>query len=125
MIFGIGTDIIEISRLAAAAENPRFLQRVFAGEEAAAAKRPESLAAGFAAKEAVAKAMGVGLDRVSLPEILILHEESGRPVIRLSGKTLALAEKLGIGGWMVSLSHNQSVAVAFVIALRRENNAFN
>lgn len=120
MIVGIGTDIIEIERLREAAKTPNFLAKVFAPEEEAAKRRPESLAAHFAAKEAVAKALGVGLGGVSLPEILILNEANGRPRIKLCGKTLALANSLGIGSWQISLSHNRGDAVAFVIAIRRD-----
>ncbi len=120
MIVGIGTDMIEIERVAKAAQNPTFLRKVYASEEEAEKRRPESLAAHFAAKEAVAKALGVGLSGISLSEIMILNEENGRPRVELSGKALALADSLDIGGWLISLSHSKGEAVAFVIAIRRD-----
>lgn len=56
MIIGIGTDIIEVSRLAKAIENSRFLERYFTESENAyfllKNRNPQTIAASFAAKEA-------------------------------------------------------------------------
>ena len=63
VIIGLGVDIVEISRMKKALENPRFIQRVFTeGEQAYCRSRGASAAASFAArwagKEAVLKAFG-------------------------------------------------------------------
>lgn len=125
MIKGIGTDIIEIERIrTAVARRPRLLERVFTGEELKyCLSKPNpwpSLAARFAAKEAVRKALGVGLGAFSWREIEIVRRDNQAPALQLSGKGLFYAKQRGITHWHVSLSHNHSAAVAFVIAEGRE-----
>lgn len=124
MIKGIGIDIIEIQRVKAAAlRRPRFLERIFTPEElqyCLAKDNPwPSLAARFAAKEATMKAMGVGLGAFPWQDIEVAKEEHHVPVLKLSGKGLSCAQKQGITHWHLSLSHNRSEAIAFVVAERR------
>lgn len=125
MILGIGVDIVEIQRIAQAAEKPSFLRKVFAPEEEAGQHKPQSLAVRFAAKEAVSKALGTGFSGFSPHEILILKGEKGRPFVRLTGCALAVADGLGVKGWQLSLSHSKDNAIAFVIAVGRDEDAFN
>ena len=75
------------------------------------------MAARYAAKEAAAKALGTGLRGFGFLEIEILRGEQGRPLLALHG---AAAEQAQAQGWFsqsVSLSHNQSQAIAVVMAL--------
>ena len=84
MIFGVGTDLVEIGRIQKAIEkNPRFLQKVYTEEEIRYCQRKknpwQSFAARFAAKEAVSKAMGTGLGKIKLTDIEVKNQSSGQP----------------------------------------------
>jgi holo-[acyl-carrier protein] synthase len=114
-----GVDIIEIDRVRAAIERHghRFLNKVYTEIELFQTDlRPASLAARFAAKEAVSKALGCGIGPVGWRDIEIRLDEARRPKIFLAGPAQELASRLGLDCWQVSLSHSQTLAVAFVIA---------
>ncbi|MGI6604099.1 MAG: holo-ACP synthase [Firmicutes bacterium] len=123
MVVGTGIDIVEIERIRAAKERwgERFLSRVFTRlERAHCARRKEedsSLAARFAAKEAVAKALGLGLGRFAWQEIEVVTLDTGRPLVRMTGLTLAAAQVQGVGRVLLSLSHTRQYAVAQAVAL--------
>ena len=126
-ISGIGVDIIEIERIRKIAEKSgeRFLRRVFTPNERAYCEkryRPyENYAARFAAKEAVLKALGTGLaSGAAFADVEILRTEKDPPKVRLHNKTAKLAENNGIDRIMLSLSHDQSRAIAFAIAIKTE-----
>lgn len=124
MIVGIGTDIIEITRIKAAIiQRPRLQERLFTvGELQYCFRKPNpwpSLAARFAAKEAIMKALGVGLWVCGFQEMEVVKKQEGPPFIRLDGKALVLAQGQGINHWHLSLSHNKTEAVAFVLAEKR------
>jgi len=112
----IGIDIVEILRIekAIARWGEGFLHRVYTGPELELYhKKPSSLAARFAAKEAVIKALGKSTS-ISLKEIEVLSEPSGKPVVNLYGRTQNQAQGLGLDGFAVSLSHSKEYAVALV-----------
>lgn len=120
MIVGIGCDIIEIARIARAIERESFVQRVFAAEEINYCKSrgkqaAASFAARFAAKEAVLKALGTGLRGGELTEIVITNDTLGKPCVELHGYHAQLAEKLGVAGINISLSHGRESAIAYVV----------
>ena len=120
MIFGIGTDMVEISRIQKAIEkNPRFLQKVYTEKEIAYCQRKrnpwQSFAARFAAKEAVSKAMGTGLGKIGLRDIEVVNQSSGRPQIVLYGEAKAFAIEHGFGCIHISLSHSEAYAIATAI----------
>jgi len=115
MVTGIGTDIIEISRIGdAIRRSPRFLAKVYTSAEQeyclAAVTSDERFAGRFAAKEAVAKALGVSL---SWLDVEILAEEFGRPEVRLHSKAAELAGGRRI---LVSISHCREYAIASAVA---------
>ena len=117
MIVGLGTDIIEISRVHKALENTRFAERVFTEREreycnSRGAQRDASYAVRFAGKEAVLKAFGTGLRHGSLQDIEILPDALGCPRLQLSGYFARLAEERAIQQFFVSLSHAREYAVA-------------
>ncbi|MEZ5479488.1 MAG: holo-ACP synthase [Thiolinea sp.] len=123
-IVGIGTDIIEIARIARLLEggNERFLQRVLhAGERARYDALNPALAAGWlakrwATKEACAKALGTGIGQhAQLNEIETRHDVLGKPELVLHGVTLATAQRLGVSDLALSLADEYSHAVAFVV----------
>ncbi|MGE5618132.1 MAG: holo-ACP synthase [Sphingomonadaceae bacterium] len=115
-----GVDIIEIQRVerAVARYGQRFLDRVYTPLELEQCRgRTESLAARFAAKEAAFKVLGV---RVAWRDVEVRRETSGKPRVVLHGRARATADRLSLGSWSVSLSHDRGHAVAVVVALGRE-----
>jgi len=123
-VVGIGIDAVDIARFRRIlGRRAGFERRVFADEERTAlagrADPVPSLAARFAAKEAVMKAMGVGLGAFRLVDVIVEREDSGAPRLWLRGGAAALADRHGIGGWQVSLTHTEELAQAVVLALAR------
>jgi holo-[acyl-carrier protein] synthase len=120
MITGIGTDIIEIPRIAKSLEKygERFAKRVFTPTEieyCESYKLNKDLhyAVRFAAKESFSKAVGTGLtDGFKLTEIGIRNDANGKPVVELSGGML---ERYGNLKIHVSLSHTDTNAIAYVV----------
>ncbi|MCB6365528.1 holo-ACP synthase [Intestinibacillus massiliensis] len=107
---GLGTDIIEISRIAEAIRKARFVQRVYTEAEQAYLRDAGDLAAQsaaglFCAKEAVAKALGTGLAQgVAFADIEISHTAAGAPQAHVRGH-----EGLQI---LISISHCKDYATA-------------
>jgi holo-[acyl-carrier protein] synthase len=100
MILGLGTDLVNIERIAATLERsgPRFAQRCFTAAEIALADsrpalRAATLAKRWAAKEACAKALGVGLGRgFGMVDIEVISDGLGAPSLKLlkgAGERLA------------------------------------
>ncbi len=119
----VGVDVIEIERVAAALARfgERFLRRVYTAEEAAFCRgRVHELAARFAAKEAVMKALGTGAKGVAWREIEVLPNHRGKPLVYLYGRARARAERIGLAGLDVSMSHSREYAVAFVVGQSRD-----
>lgn len=116
MIIGIGTDIIEISRVAEASKKKSFLKRLFTeGErEYLEGKASESMAGYFCAKEAVAKALGTGFSGIALTEIEIVKNNSVPGVI-LHGAAKTIAEGKGVNNIQLSISHCREYATAVAI----------
>ena len=119
----VGIDIIEIERVngALARFGERFLRRVYTREEAAFCRgRVHELAARFAAKEAVMKALGTGARGLGWSEIEVLPNHRGKPLVYLYGRARARAERIGLAGLDVSMSHSREYAVAFVVGQSRD-----
>ena len=117
MIRGIGTDIVEVARVAKAIANPRFCARAYTAAEqqyceSRGAQRAQSYAARFAGKEAVLKAFGTGLREGTLQDIEILPDALGCPQVRLTGHFAGLARERGIAKVWISLSHTREYATA-------------
>ena len=127
-IVGHGIDIVETARIAKLVEDHgrRFLDRCFTPLEQAycsrnAKRRIEHLAGRFAAKEAVLKVIGTGWrGGIAWTDIEILPEPSGQPKIALTGECLAVATRLGITRWHLSISHIATHATASAIGMRGE-----
>ncbi len=127
MIFGIGTDIVEQSRISEtyARFGTHFLDRLLMDEERVLfekAKNPQRfLAMRFAAKEATVKAMGTGFAHgVWIRDVGIVNNEWGRPLIIWSDRGSKVCESLGIGEGHVSLSDDAGMVLAFAIVMQRE-----
>ncbi len=116
-IYGIGTDIIEISRIEKAIKQTSlFKRKVYTEKEIEhieKKKHPYSSYAGrFAAKEAVSKAFGTGVHGFSLSDIEILNDELGKPYVVLYNKIKQKAFGMMI---QISISHSREYAVSTVI----------
>jgi len=123
MILRTGVDLIEIERMRQAIQRhgDHFLHRVFTTDELAhCAGRVESLAARFAAKEAAAKALQTGVWRqgIGWTDLEVVSDEASRaPSLRLHNAAAQLAAAHGLTEWSVSLSHDRTHAIAFVVAI--------
>lgn len=122
MIIGIGTDIVEVDRVAAKIEKGKgFRELVFTPHEIAYCEEQtnkyESYAARFAAKESFLKALGTGYGHggVHFYEIEIRNDAAGKPEVHLLGAAEQLYKERNIRQVSVSLSHVKAMATAVVI----------
>lgn len=123
MIIGIGTDIVETSRILGLYQrhSENFSKRILSPSELEKYQeqtlKEKFLAKKWAAKEAISKALGTGFTQgVSFTDITIEHTKEGKPLVSLAGKTKQYAESIGIKKWSISLSDEKHYALAFVIA---------
>lgn len=126
MIVGIGTDVCDITRIAAALQRhgDRFAQRVLGPDEmrvfearrARVARRGLSyLATRFSAKEAFSKAVGLGMHTpMSWRACEVINAPSGKPEIRLHGALALWFAERQLRAF-VSVSDEANVATAFVV----------
>ena len=122
MIYGVGTDIVNIDRIQKIIFKNRegFIKRVLTDhEQALFANKADSAAfcaKRFAAKEAFSKALGTGIGKVvSFQDLTVRNNENGKPHFIPSEKLrLYLLEK-GIKKAHLSISDESQNAVAFVI----------
>lgn len=120
MIFGIGTDIVEVERIKNSIENygKRFLDRIFTETEQEYSElfkenKYVHYAARFAAKESFSKAIGTGITKgFKFKEVSIKNEKTGKPNVILEGE---MKEKYGDLKIEVSLSHTDHNAIAYLI----------
>lgn len=122
MIYGIGNDIIEIDRIQKAIDRTsNFLEKIFSKREIeyfeSKGMKTESIAGNFASKEAFSKALGTGVRGFSLNEIEVLRDELGKPYIEVS-KNIINKFSLEEVKFHITISHNKTAAVAFVIIER-------
>lgn len=122
-IMGTGVDIVETARIGSllGSHPERFLERCFTLGEQRDSQSPkrqlEHLAARFAAKEAALKALGTGWSRgIGWTDIEVVKEDSGKPILNITGRALEIANELGITTWHLSMSHISTHAIASVIA---------
>ncbi len=120
MIKGLGTDIVEVERMAKKVKKNSFLMEVFTIKEieyCQLKKHPaQHYAARFAAKEAYMKAIGKGWSKeANFKEIEITKTKEGAPSILLSGNTLLSFTQLNYKHIFVSISHTTSMASSTVI----------
>ena len=125
MIAGIGLDVAQISRMAAALRRrpERLPQRLLTAEErqefARRGNSPRYLAARFAAKEALAKALGTGLRAPMLASAAaVLNDPAGRPTFRLRPDLAAFVAERGVDVCHLSISHDGDYAAAMVVMER-------
>jgi holo-[acyl-carrier protein] synthase len=122
MIFGIGTDIVTVARIAAAIERhgAAFASRILSdwelAEYATQAHPARFLSKRFAAKEAFAKATGYGLRYpVSLRRITVTHDELGKPTFQFDEELSTFLSGMGVVRHHLSISDEHETVVAFVV----------
>ena len=118
-ILGIGTDIIEIERIArAAGRGPRFINKVFTQRERDYCLGKKScdshLAARFSAKEAVGKAIGRPL---SWQDVEMVNDGNGKPHINLYGEAKKI---VGDGKVFITVSHSEHYATAVAMLVKED-----
>ncbi|HVL35128.1 MAG TPA: holo-ACP synthase [Burkholderiales bacterium] len=122
MIFGVGTDVVEIARIEGALGRygDRFARRILCPSELerfAAHRQPAAyLAKRFAAKEAFTKALGTGIRApANWHGVWVRNLPSGRPVLEYSDALKTLLAEREIGRSHLSLTDERGVAMATVI----------
>jgi holo-[acyl-carrier protein] synthase len=118
----VGIDVIEIDRIAEILHRhgERFLRRIYTERERERyANRVPELAARFAAKEATSKALGTGIRGLTWRDMEVLSNRRGKPILVLHGGAAARAELLGLTHFDISLTHSRTLAMAFVVGLKR------
>ena len=122
MIYGVGTDVVEIERIEKALERfgERFAERILCEPELArfhSHRLPAAyLAKRFAAKEAFTKALGTGIHApANWHGVWVQNLPSGKPVLRFSDRLAQLLEARNILQTHLSLTDERGVAMATVI----------
>ena len=125
MIFGIGTDVLELRRVEAIYQRfgSRFAQRVLMPDELrlfSMTKRPvRFLAMRFAAKEAIVKALGTGFaNGVWVRDTGMIADSLGKPEIIFSDRGKVVCQRLGVGKGYLSLSNEGGLIVAIAVLER-------
>jgi holo-[acyl-carrier protein] synthase len=122
MIFGVGTDIVELARIQAAYDRfgDHFVRRILMDEELEWFGRSRwpirFLGMRFAGKEATVKAMGTGFRHgVWLRDVGITQNAWGRPLVIWSERGRRVCEDLGIGSGHVSLTDDAGLIIAMAV----------
>ena len=122
MIYGIGTDIVEVARIAVsiAKFGDDFAMRILAEGEMSSyyesQLKARFLAKRFAAKEAFSKALGTGLrDPATFQNIAVSHDELGKPILVLAKALQDFLTAKNISQMHISISDEKNLAAAFVV----------
>lgn len=122
MIFGIGTDIVEVTRIQASITQfgDDFAKRILAESEIESYLQSQIksrfLAKRFAAKEAFSKALGTGLRApATFQNIAVSHDELGKPILLLATELQIFLEAKNITQMHISISDEKNLAAAFVV----------
>lgn len=128
MIYGIGIDLVEISRIEGVILRwgDRFIRRVFTpGEAKICVSRAFSYSAfalRFAAKEAFSKALGTGMrNDLKWRDIEVANDPNGKPDLRLHGKSSEICRRKGVKAIHLSLSDEGEYGTAMVILEKSED----
>jgi len=122
MIFGIGTDIVEVARIESSIEKfgDDFAKRILADSEIPSYLnskiKARFLAKRFAAKEAFSKALGTGLrEPATFQNIAVSHDALGKPILKLAKPLQTLLDAKQISQMHISISDEKNLALAYVI----------
>ena len=122
MIFGIGTDIVEIKRIEEITSLKKFAGRILSENEQHIfasmndSKKIRYISKQFAGKEAISKALGTGINKdVSFNNIEILRDDDGMPCFNPIYQLDNLIADLGITKTHVSLADENHYAIAIAV----------
>ncbi len=122
MIYGIGVDLVSIERIEMVIDRwgKRFTDRVFTPQEIAFCSKkafpPQAYALRFAAKEAFSKALGLGMKKgLRWKDIEVFHSSTGRPCLKLHGRSSEQCREEEITCSHLSLSDEEDYGIAMVI----------
>ena len=122
MIYGIGTDLVDLERIKKMKSPSAFANKILGDQELkkfAGMKEGRNhsyLGKQFAAKEAFVKALGTGFkDPVFPKDIQILRNSLGKPEVLLSGGAKSFVDSLGITKSHVSLADESNHLFAFAV----------
>ena len=122
MIYGVGTDLIEIQRIDKALKRfgERFAQRILCEPELKrfrGHRQPAAyLAKRFAAKEAFGKALGTGIHApANWHGVWVENLGSGKPILNFSPELQELLQKKNILNSHLSITDEREIAAATVI----------
>lgn len=125
MIFGIGTDILALSRIEQvyARFGDRFAERLLLDrEQELFARTPHKvrfLGMRFAAKEAIAKALGTGFSNgIWVRDVGSVPNALGQPQVVYSDRGRAVCERLGVGEGFLTLTDEAGLIVAVAVLLK-------
>jgi holo-[acyl-carrier protein] synthase len=125
VIYGIGTDVVEMSRMAASYDRfgEHLVDRLLLDAERALfepyKRKVRFLAMRFAAKEACVKAMGTGFaNGMWIRDVGVVNDPLGKPLVIFSERGKARCRELGIGEAHVSLTDEAGLVVAMAVMMR-------
>lgn len=126
MIHGVGTDVVQVSRMEAVWQRhgERFARRTLMPEELLWFTRTRNpvrfLAMHFAAKEAIVKALGTGFRfGMWVRDTGFVPDQRGKPCVIFSGRGSAVCADFGVGAVHVSLTDEAGLVVAMAVAEKR------
>ena len=122
MIYGIGTDLVEVNRIEKIIQRwgERFTEKVYSRNEIVYCTRKAypaiHYAARFAAKESLLKSLGIGLGMgVSLKDIEVINDAKGNPQLKMNERIREVLDTHGITSVHISMTHTREHAHAVVI----------
>jgi holo-[acyl-carrier protein] synthase len=122
MIYGIGTDIVKVSRVAHSLRKigQQYAHNMLSDDEIldydSIKNHPKFLAKRFAAKEAFVKALGTGFKYPAiLKHITVYHDDLGKPMLKFDEDLQDYLNQNGINDVHLSLADESTSAIAFVI----------
>jgi holo-[acyl-carrier protein] synthase len=124
MSIAIGTDIVEIARIATLLERQgeRFIDRILSPSEKlqylAHSNAVAFVAKRFAAKEAIAKALGTGIGHgVSFQDMVIGNDQKGAPFVELANGAAEVMRDRGGRKMLISLADERHYAMAYAVLI--------
>ena len=122
MIYGIGTDLVDLDRIRKMKSLSSFAKKILGDQELKEYAQLEEglnqyyLGKQFAGKEAFVKALGTGFkDPIFPKDIQILRNSLGKPEVILSAGAKSYVEDLGITKSHVSLADESNHLIAFAV----------
>jgi holo-[acyl-carrier protein] synthase len=123
VIHGVGTDVVQVSRMEAVWQRhgDKFARRILMPEETtwfARTKNPvRFLAMHFAAKEAIVKALGTGFRHgMWVRDAGFVPDQRGKPCVIFSERGRAVCRRFGVGNAHVTLTDEAGLVVAMAVA---------